>query len=113
MCVGVGFNRVACTFRWVDEFGAMSLGGRGAPAGAAWAGEFQGPPRERAGWADQFQAEHAPGAAWAEQYASEERVGGWANEFNQVEAAAVRPDRLVCDARVIPVQAGAAECVRK
>lgn len=75
----------------------MSLGGNGPPAGAAWAGEFQGAPRERAGWASQFHAEQAPGAAWAEQYAAEERVGGWADEFNQVEAAAVRPDRS-CDA---------------
>ena len=72
----------------------MSLGGRGAPAGATWAGEFQGAPRERAGWADQFQAEHAPGAAWAEQYAAVERFEGWANEFSQAEAAAVRPDIL-------------------
>ena len=69
----------------------MSLGGRAAPVGAAWTAEFQAAPGKHAGWARQFQAEHAPGAAWAEQYAAEERVGGWAHEFNQVEAASVRP----------------------
>ncbi|KAK9837124.1 hypothetical protein WJX81_004650 [Elliptochloris bilobata] len=75
---------------WVDEFGAMSLGGRVPAAGAAWAGEFQGAPGTPAGWAEQFQAEHVPGGAWAEQYAAEERGPGaeWASEFQHAEAAA-------------------------